>query len=38
VSETVVEGHISKLRKKLRMRMGYDPIMAKRFEGYTYLG
>ncbi|EIM28607.1 response regulator transcription factor [Microvirga lotononidis] len=38
VSETVVEGHISKLRKKLRMRMGYDPIMAKRFEGYTYIG
>jgi DNA-binding response OmpR family regulator len=38
VSDTVVEGHISKLRKKLRQRLGYDPIMAKRFEGYTYLG
>ncbi len=38
VSDTVVEGHISKLRKKLRQRLGYDPIVAKRFEGYTYLG
>jgi DNA-binding response OmpR family regulator len=38
VSDTVVEGHISKLRKKLRMRLGYDPILAKRYEGYTYLG
>ena len=38
VSETVVEGHISKLRKKLRMRLGYDPVLSKRFEGYTYLG
>ncbi|KFG69494.1 response regulator transcription factor [Microvirga sp. BSC39] len=38
VSDTVVEGHISKLRKKLRQRLGYDPILAKRFEGYTYLG
>jgi DNA-binding response OmpR family regulator len=38
VSETVVEGHISKLRKKLRMRLGYDPVVSKRFEGYTYLG
>ncbi|MFC1459382.1 response regulator transcription factor [Microvirga arabica] len=38
VSDTVVEGHISKLRKKLRQRLGYDPVMAKRFEGYTYLG
>lgn len=38
VSDTVVEGHISKLRKKLRQRLGYDAIMAKRFEGYTYLG
>ena len=38
VSDTVVEGHISKLRKKLRQRLGYDPVLAKRFEGYTYLG
>ena len=26
VEECVVESHISKLRKKLKMRMGYDPI------------
>jgi DNA-binding response OmpR family regulator len=38
VFETVVEGHISKLRKKLRTRLGYDPVVSKRFEGYTYLG
>jgi response regulator RpfG family c-di-GMP phosphodiesterase len=38
VSDTVVEGHISKLRKKLRERLGYDPIMARRYEGYTYIG
>src|SRR5581483_4129587 len=30
VDEVVVEGHISKLRKKLRLRMGYDVIDAKR--------
>lgn len=36
--ESVVEGHISKLRKKLRMRLGYDPIEAKRMAGYTFVG
>ena len=30
VEENVVESHISKLRKKLRKRLGYDPIDSKR--------
>ena len=34
VEENVVESHISKLRKKLRQRLGYDPIDSKRFLGY----
>ncbi|WP_132255852.1 response regulator transcription factor [Methylobacterium segetis] len=38
VEESVVEGHISKLRKKLRQRLGYDPIEAKRLAGYTFVG
>lgn len=36
--ESVVEGHISKLRKKLRARLGHDPIEAKRMAGYTFVG
>jgi DNA-binding response OmpR family regulator len=38
VEESVVEGHISKLRKKLRQQLGYDPIEAKRMAGYTFIG
>lgn len=34
VEESVVESHISKLRKKLRSAMGYDPIDTKRYLGY----
>jgi len=34
VEENVVESHISKLRKKLREALGYDPIDSKRFLGY----
>lgn len=34
VEENVVESHVSKLRKKLRHRMGYDPIDSKRYLGY----
>jgi len=34
VDENVVESHISKLRKKLKHRLGYDPIDSKRFLGY----
>ncbi|MFN3890849.1 MAG: response regulator transcription factor [Beijerinckiaceae bacterium] len=36
VDESVIESHISKLRKKLRGRLGYDPIDAKRYLGYLY--
>jgi two-component system, OmpR family, flagellar system response regulator FtcR len=34
VEENVVESHISKLRRKLREKLGYDPIDSKRFLGY----
>jgi len=34
VEENVIESHISKLRKKLKMSLGYDPIDSKRFQGY----
>lgn len=32
--ESVVESHISKLRKKLRCRLGHDPILSRRYVGY----
>ena len=35
VEEDVVESHISKLRKNLRHRLGYDPIDSKRYLGYS---
>jgi DNA-binding response OmpR family regulator len=38
VDEVVVEGHISKLRKKLRIRLGCDVIDAKRYLGYQFVG
>ncbi|MBZ6079419.1 response regulator transcription factor, partial [Microvirga puerhi] len=31
VEESVIEGHVSKLRKKLRASLGHDPIEAKRY-------
>lgn len=34
VVEDVVESHISKLRKKLRHRLGFDPVDSKRYLGY----
>lgn len=34
VEESVVESHISKLRKKLRLALGYDPIDTRRYLGY----
>lgn len=37
VDENVVESHVSKLRKKLRQRLGYDPIDSKRFLGYCLI-
>jgi DNA-binding response OmpR family regulator len=38
VEESVVESHISKLRKKLRTYLGYDPINTQRFLGYQLMG
>ena len=38
VDESVVEGHMSKLRKKLRLRLGHDVIDAKRYLGYQFIG
>ena len=32
--ENVIESHVSKLRKKLRSHLGYDPIESKRYMGY----
>ena len=37
VDECVVESHVSKLRKKLRARLGHDPIDSKRYLGYTFM-
>ena len=37
VEENVVESHISKLRKKLREKLGFDPIESKRFLGYRLI-
>ena len=34
VDENVIESHISKLRKKLKRSLGFDPIDSKRFLGY----
>ncbi len=38
VEESVVESHISKLRKKLKHALGYDPIDTKRYLGYQLVG
>lgn len=37
VDETVIEGHVSKLRRKLRERLGHDLIHAKRYAGYCFV-
>lgn len=37
IDENVVESHISKLRKRLRERLGYDPIESQRYLGYRLL-
>lgn len=34
IDETVVESHVSKLRKKLKTRLGFDPIDSRRHLGY----
>lgn len=35
IEECVVESHVSKLRKKLRARLGSDPVTSRRFLGYA---
>lgn len=37
IDETVVESHISKLRKRLRQRLGHDPIDSQRYLGYRLI-
>jgi DNA-binding response OmpR family regulator len=37
LDESVVESHMSKLRKKLRTRLGYDLIQSKRYVGYKLI-
>lgn len=37
IDENVVESHISKLRKRLRHRLGHDPIESQRYIGYRLL-
>jgi two-component system, OmpR family, flagellar system response regulator FtcR len=37
IDENVIESHISKLRKRLRHRLGYDPIDSQRFLGYRLI-
>jgi two-component system, OmpR family, flagellar system response regulator FtcR len=38
IEETVIESHVSKLRKKLREALGFDPIDSQRFLGYCWNG
>ena len=37
IEETVIESHISKLRKKLKSLLGHDPIDSQRFLGYCWM-
>jgi two-component system, OmpR family, flagellar system response regulator FtcR len=34
IDDTIIESHVSKLRKRLRHRLGYDPIDSQRYLGY----
>ncbi|MGL4396441.1 MAG: winged helix-turn-helix domain-containing protein [Hyphomicrobium sp.] len=34
IDENIIESHISKLRKRLRQRLGFDPIDSQRYLGY----
>lgn len=38
IDETVIESHVSKLRKKLRTALGWDPVDSKRYLGYSWEG
>jgi DNA-binding response OmpR family regulator len=37
IDENVIESHVSKLRKRLRHRLGYDPIDSQRYLGYRLI-
>jgi DNA-binding response OmpR family regulator len=37
IDETVIESHVSKLRRRLRQRLGYDPIESRRHLGYRLI-
>jgi DNA-binding response OmpR family regulator len=37
IDENVVESHISKLRKRLRHKLGHDPIDSQRYLGYRLI-
>ncbi len=37
IDENVIESHISKLRKRLRHRLGHDPINSQRYLGYRLI-
>ncbi|KAB2943268.1 MAG: response regulator transcription factor [Hyphomicrobium sp.] len=37
IDENVIESHISKLRKRLRHRLGHDPIDSQRYLGYRLI-
>jgi DNA-binding response OmpR family regulator len=37
IDENVVESHVSKLRKRLRHRLGHDPIDSQRYLGYRLI-
>ena len=38
IDQNVIECHISKLRRRLRKRLGYDPIESQRHLGYRLVG
>ena len=37
IDENVIESHISKLRKRLRYKLGHDPIDSQRYLGYRLI-
>lgn len=37
IHENVVESHISRLRKRLKQRLGFDPIESQRYLGYRFV-
>lgn len=37
IHENVIESHISRLRKRLKQRLGYDPVDSQRYLGYRFV-